>query len=274
MTGKVLAVGFFDGVHLGHRAILAGADAALTFNRHPRAVLCPDRAPRLIMTLEARLAAIRACGVGDVQVLDFTRELASMPPEDFLPRLAGWRVRCGANWRFGANGAGDAGLLRRFGIDVKVVAYADYDGLPVSSSRIRESLERGEVPAANAMLGRRFGTRGRLFQGKGMGTQLGFPTLNYRLDELELRLPNGVYEVSVAGLRGLANYGIAPTFGARAWSEPVLEVHLLDAPPPGFQQRDEGLRAVEFVRFLRPERKFATCADLKTQIARDIARIR
>ena len=272
MAEKVLAVGFFDGVHLGHQAILTGADAALTFSRHPRAVLSPDRAPRLIMTLDDRLSAIRACGVSEVRVLDFTPELASTPAENFLLNFTGWRVRCGANWRFGAKGAGDADLLRRHGIAVEVVGYADFEGAPVSSSRIREALERGDVVGANAMLGRRFAVRGVFSRGKGEGARLGFPTLNFRLDGLELRLPNGVYEVAVGGCRGLANYGTAPTFGARAWFAPVLEVHLLATLPASLAALQEGdCRPVEFVRFLRPERAFATLADLKAQIARDIA---
>ena len=121
-----LAVGFFDGVHLGHQSILKGADAALTFRSHPLSVLAPERAPRLIMTCEERVAAIKACGVGEVTVLDFTPELAAMPAEEFansVLKRSGDRfpvLRCGANWRFGKGGTGDAAFLRLRGIDVEV----------------------------------------------------------------------------------------------------------------------------------------------------------
>ncbi|MBO7683262.1 MAG: bifunctional riboflavin kinase/FAD synthetase, partial [Kiritimatiellae bacterium] len=125
---SVLAVGFFDGVHLGHQAILRGAGAALTFRSHPLSVLAPGRAPKLIMGLEERLAAIGECGVKDVVALDFTPELADMEPADFL-RLAAERhpfasLRCGANWRFGRGGAGDAAWLRARGVPVEVAPFA------------------------------------------------------------------------------------------------------------------------------------------------------
>ena len=127
-----LAVGFFDGVHLGHQAILKGADAALTFRNHPLTILAPERAPRLIMSCEERVAAIKACGVKDVTVVDFTPELAEMPAEEFVDsflKRKGFRfstVRCGANWRFGAGGAGDAAFLRERGFGGEVVLYAEY----------------------------------------------------------------------------------------------------------------------------------------------------
>ena len=139
-----LAVGFFDGVHLGHQEILKGADAALTFRNHPLTVLAPEKAPRLIMSCEERVAAIKACGIGEVKVLDFTRELAEMQADEFatrhlmssVSRLKS-SVRCGANWRFGAGGTGDAAFLRSRGFEVEVVPYAEYKGEKVSSFRFQ-----------------------------------------------------------------------------------------------------------------------------------------
>ena len=166
-----LAVGFFDGVHLGHQAILKGADAALTFRNHPLSVLAPEKAPRLIMSVEERVAAIKACGVERVEVLDFTRELATMSAEefvDFLNKRRGRRfslVRCGENWRFGKGGAGDAEFLRRMGFEVEVVPYAEYKDERISSSRIRAALERGAIEDANAMMGRRFKVQGSKARG-------------------------------------------------------------------------------------------------------------
>ena len=275
-----LAVGFFDGVHLGHQAILRGASAALTFRNHPLSVLSPARAPRLIMTPEARVAAIKACGVEEVTVLDFTPELAALSPETFaerffsssVSRLAS-SVRCGANWRFGRGGAGDADFLRRLGIGVEVVPYAVYKGEPISSSRIRVCLERGEIEDANAMMGRRFLVSGSRFQGKGEGTKLGFPTVNLKLETCDLKLPFGVYEVEVGGLRAIANYGRAPTMGDRAWESPVMEVHFPGAGVEDVRRETSDEMTVSVIRFIRPERTFGSVTDLQRQIAADCAQI-
>ena len=275
-----LAVGFFDGVHLGHQAILRGADGALTFRNHPLTVLAPEKAPRLIMSCEQRVAAIRACGVRDVTVVEFTRELAEMPAEEFVDSFLTRQecrvpsVRCGANWRFGKGGAGDAAFLRERGVEVEVVPYAEYRGERVSSSRIRAALERGEIEDANAMLGRRFEVQGLRFEGKGVGRELGFPTINLKPQTLNLHLPLGVYEVEVKGVRGIANYGLAPTMGDKAWEEPVLEIHLLGAGVEDLRHETRDRAVVSLIRFIRPERRFDSAADLQRQIAADCATIR
>ena len=271
---KSLAVGFFDGVHLGHQAILKDADAALTFRNHPLSILAPENAPRLIMTCEERVAAIRACGATEVTVLDFTPELASLSPEAFVSRYLTSSVsrlpssvRCGANWRFGAGGAGDAEFLRKRGVEVAVVPYAEYKGAPISSSRIRIALERGELEDANAMMGRKFTVRGSRSRGKGVGKAIGCPTVNLKPENLGVRLPLGVYAVEIEGVRGVANYGLAPTMAERAWKTPVLEVHFLQDPPDPVV-RQPGC-SVAFLRFIRPERKFDSVEDLRRQIAAD-----
>ncbi len=277
-AGPSLAVGFFDGVHLGHQEILRGADRALTFRNHPLSVLAPARAPRLIMSLDDRLAAIRACGVQEVRALDFTPELAALSPEDFVARyltpagtMARPKIRCGANWTFGAGGAGDAVRLRELGFDVSVVPYARWNGLPISSSRIRATLAEGDVAAANAMLGHPFCVTGEVLRGKGLGSQLGFPTVNVRLPEWRVALRRGVYEVEVAGVRGLANCGVAPTLGAQRWPTPVLEIHF-----PGCKAAfvPAAPFTVVFVRFVREERTFASLNELTRQIACDCQAVR
>lgn len=277
-AGPSLAVGFFDGVHLGHQEILRGADRALTFRNHPLSVLAPARAPRLIMSLDDRLAAIRACGVREVVALDFTPELAALSPEDFVARHLTPKgtdprptIRCGANWTFGAGGVGDAVRLREMGFDVSVVPYARWNGAPISSSRIRATLAEGDVAAAAAMLGHPFCVTGEVVRGKGLGAQLGFPTVNVRLPERRVALRRGVYEVVVAGVHGLANYGVAPTLGAQGWPTPVLEIHFpaceaASVPAAPF--------TVAFVRFIREERAFASLTDLTRQIARDCQAVR
>ena len=279
-----LAVGFFDGVHLGHQAILRGADAALTFRNHPLTVLAPERAPRLIMTPEERVAAIKACGVGAVTVLEFTRELAEMSAEAFAReyflaakgRKEAQRIVCGANWSFGKGGEGNAEFLRRLGLEVEVAPYAEFKGEPISSSRIRGCLENGEIEDANAMLGRRFQVSGFRFQGKGLGGRIGYPTINLEISEREsgecgefsrIRLKRGVYEVEVEGVNGIANYGLAPTMGDKAWSSPVLEVHFL-----GNRTIEQSNNlSVSLVRFIRDEKKFDSVEDLQRQIAADCA---
>ena len=265
-----LAVGFFDGVHLGHQRILARADAALTFTNHPATVFAPDRAPRLLMTTEERLAAISVQGVRRVIARDFTPALAAQPPQAFadslrrdFPNLD--EVFCGPNWTFGAGGAGTADLLRALGFRVTVVPFATWRGEPVSSTRIRAALGEGDVAAAAAMLGRPYVASGQVVAGKGEGRALGFPTLNIVPSLGDLPLVHGVYAVETALGRGVANWGVAPTMGARAWPEPVLEVHLLAAPSASVPV---SLR-VTFTAFIRPERTFATVAELQEQIARD-----
>ena len=268
---RSVAVGFFDGVHLGHRALLAGAEVALTFVNHPLAVLAPGREPALIMAVEERLAAIRATGVAEVIALEFTPALARLSPEEFLARhlkpLAspgGLCVRCGADWRFGRGGEGNAAWLRRHGVAVEEVPFASYRGGRVSSSRIRAALAAGEIADANAMLGRAYGFTAAAVPGKGVGRALGFATLNF---PVKLPLRRGVWALTVDGAAGIGNYGCAPTMGDKAWPSPVLEAHLLgpwrDTAAPGAPRR------VEFTAFVREERAFPDLAALKAQIAAD-----
>lgn len=266
-----LAVGFFDGVHLGHQSLLRGASSALTFRQHPLTVLAPEKAPRLMMSCAARVAAIKACGVKDVVVLDFTRELAEMPAAEFarryLPaRPEQARIICGANWRFGKGGAGDAAFLKAHGFTVDVVPAVTHAGAPISSSRIRASLVRGDLAEANAMLGHPYAISGTVEKGKGLGRSLGFPTVNLRPAE-PLLLPCGVYAVRVAGAKAVVNYGRAPTFGDAAWPTPMIEVHFLSDPSPAAL----ACASIDCLRFLRPERSFDSPDALRAQIARDCA---
>ena len=270
-----VAVGFFDGVHLGHQAILRRAGRALTFRNHPLSVLAPERAPRLIMTPDEKVAAIRACGVAEVELLEFSPALAALSPEEFAERhFVGRggerrRVVCGENWRFGAGGRGDAGFLRSLGFEVEVVPYAVCGGERVSSSRIRQFLADGDVGGAAAMLGRPVSLEGTRFRGKGRGSEIGFPTVNLKVGgPAASLLPLGAYAVDVCGAAAVANYGLAPTMGEEAWPDPVLEIHFVGNPPAGLPA--DVVRVV-FRRFIRPEMKFASLDELRRQIASDMA---
>ena len=272
--GVKLAVGFFDGVHLGHRRILAGADAVLTFRNHPLSVLDLARAPALLMDVGERISMLRTVGTKKprvVHAVEFTKRFASMEPEDFVSYLRSEfpdleRVHCGGNWRFGANGAGTPQTLKDFGFSVKVSRYAKCGDEAISSTRIRAALAEGDVELANSMLGRRFSVWGCAVHGKGVGCKLGAPTLNFEVSP-PLRL--GVYVVDTPYGRGVANYGTAPTMGECSWRVPVLEVHLLDGCNIDEETPERPLK-VEFIRFLRPERRFGSTGALSRQIAADV----
>ncbi|MGH7994855.1 MAG: riboflavin biosynthesis protein RibF [Opitutaceae bacterium] len=279
-----LAIGMFDGVHLGHRAVIggavraaragAGASAVMTFRPHPSALFRPDRPTRLILDSASQAALLERLDVDAVVTQPFTREFAAIPAGEFaawlkarVPRLAALYV--GRNFRFGAGRQGDGDRLAAsagpLGVAVVSVPPVEMDGAPVNSTRIRGLLAEGDVAAANALLGYAYFARGRVVAGRRLGRSLGFPTLN--LDwEPDLKPRFGVYAVSVAGLAGVANYGLRPTVEAGS-TRPRLEVHLLEACP--FGAGDELL--VEWRRFIRPEMKFGSIDELRARIAEDAA---
>ncbi len=192
-----LAVGFFDGVHLGHQRIIERADAVLTFTNHPATVYAPERAPSLLMTTEERIRALAADGARRVEAREFTSALAAQQPSDFADSLRRDfpgldTVFCGANWTFGAGGVGTPDFLRGMGFHVEVVPFESWRGERISSTRIRAALGEGDVAAAAAMLGRPYVASGRIVQGKGAGRKLGFPTLNVAPALGDLPLARGV----------------------------------------------------------------------------------
>lgn len=285
-----LAIGFFDGVHVGHQRILevavemarsaSGEAWALTFEPHPAKVLSPAKAPLLLTSYEHKLRLIEKTGVTGCVVLRFTSEFAQLSPHDYLdtlqtvPRLRG--IVVGANWRFGHNRAGDAGLLRREadrrGWTAVVVEPLLYAGRPISSTRIRNDVAAGRLDEAMRMLGRRFSIWGTVVPGKKVGRQLGYPTIN--LDpHNEVRPPSGIYAVwahveheRFGGAAFLADIPHA----MEGPSGFLLEVHLLDFNREVYGQNVE----VEFVQWIRESQQFASLAALKEQIGRDIEAVR
>jgi riboflavin kinase/FMN adenylyltransferase len=286
---SAVALGTFDGVHLGHRAILGtalgraravGLDAvACTFDRHPMEILNPERAPLPLTTVEERLALIGETGVDVVIVLAFTRELAAIEPEAFVKdvligRLRAREIVVGDSHRFGRAARGDARMLvdlsGRFGFQAHVVPPMAVDGAVVSSSEIRAALQRGDVSGAARSLGRPYGITGQVTSGAGRGRTLGFPTANIDPDRPVL-VARGVYRglVTVDGGRHAAvvNVGVRPTFGETTLA---VEAHLLDFAGDLYGRRVR----LDFVARLRDEMRFPSIEDLKAQVARDIAAAR
>lgn len=285
---RVLTAGFFDGVHRGHAALLRGADVAITFSRHPAETLAPARAPKLLMPAQSRIEAVRAIARETI-VLEWNAALADTSAADFAAMMretGADTVRCGGNWRFGKGGEGDAAFLRKLGFRVEVAPYAAAPGGErVSSTRIRAALAVGDLAGAEAMLGRCWTLHGATARGKGRGASLGAPTVNLVPDAGLQTVPPGVYKVevfperrgggacaaAVSASRGepaLANFGFAPTFGAQAWPEPVLEINFRDRPPDF--AAGEGVRLeAAFTEFIRPEIKFADEDELRRRIAAD-----
>lgn len=288
-AGAVVAAGFFDGLHLGHRAVLdaalkaargAGAEAwVFTFAAHPRAFLSPGGAPPLLMSPDSRLAALGALGFDGVCLVAFDGAVAALEPEAFADRLgvvfpALGGVCCGANWRFGRGGAGTpetlAALGRARGWNVEAAPVADFGGAPVSSTRIRAAVAAGDLEAAGAMLGRPYSISGVVGHGRHVGSSGGAPTANLATDGLATP-PPGVYAVEAmlggTALRGVADLGWRPTFPDARPTTPVLEVHLFEVSRDLYGERLE----VAFLKRLRDEIAFPTQEALFAQIAKDIA---
>lgn len=290
VRGAVVAVGNFDGVHLGHRAVIGEAGrlaraearpwAVLTFEPHPRALFRPQDPPFRLTPLRAKVREIEALGVDLLVVLRFSRAFSERSAEDFVhdvlvDGLAARHVVCGYDFKFGHGRTGDAGLLLRVGesegFDFTCVRQVgDAGGAVLSSTRAREALRAADPRGAAAVLGRAFEIEGRVVAGDRRGRTIGFPTVNVRLRDY-LRPAAGVYAVRVGfggeWHDGVANLGVRPTFGEGAMG---LEAHLFD-----FNADVYGRYArVALVDFIRPERKFDGLDALKAQIAADCDRAR
>lgn len=280
-----LALGVFDGVHLGHQAVIAAAvDAAeregglaglLTFDPHPIRVIAPGKAPSsLLETLDHKARVVGGLGVELFIPLHFDAAMASMEAAEFVARLTAAPVRTmavGEDWRFGHKRAGDVSLLRkeaeRRGFHLEAVAPVMFEGDRISSTRIRQAIHDGNLDEAARMLGRRYSVSGEVVKGDQLGRQLGFPTANVATGNLQLP-PDGVWAVRVndaagRGWDGVANLGVRPTVGG---NERLLEVHLF-----GFSGEIYGKNLeVCFHQHLRPEMKFPSLEALKERIATDV----
>lgn len=282
-----VTLGVFDGVHVGHRAILGalaeaaarvgGETVVVTFDRHPRAVVSPEGAPPTITSLEHRLVLFERAGIDAVVVLRFDATLAALDAEAFLAEILVGRIGAraivlGADAHFGRGRGGNLAFLEgrraRYGYELVVVGPvgAGTGTEQVSSTAIRRAVREGRLEDAARMLGRPFALLGRVERGDERGRTLGFPTANLALHH-EITPPRGVYvaqvEVDRVRYRALVNFGVRPTFGGEAL--PIAEVHLL-----GFEGDLYGrVLEVELLRRLRDERRFVSVEELKTQIRAD-----
>jgi riboflavin kinase/FMN adenylyltransferase len=294
LARSILTVGNFDGVHLGHRAILdtviararahGGPAVVYTFDPHPRSVLQPERAPGLLTTLDQKRELLEAAGVDVLIVESFTREFAQLAPERFVrewlhARVGPREVYVGYDFHFGRDRLGSMQMLTelgpKLGFSVTIIPEVTVRGSDLNSTRIRELLQSGDVEEAAALLGRSYAVRGEVIRGEQRGRTLGFATAN-------LAPPNvlpaaGVYagwvrRIGAGGERtriaAVANVGVRPTFGTQG--RVLLEAHLLDFQGDLYAQSLE----FAFAARLRAERRFEGPDALRAQIARDIAAAR
>jgi riboflavin kinase/FMN adenylyltransferase len=289
VLNTVVTIGNFDGVHAGHRQLLRRVvelgrehnlkPAVLTFDPHPTRVVAPHRAPRLLTTIEERVALIREQGVEEVVVLPFTAEVAQLSPEQFVERIVAGQmhariVMVGDNFRFGHKQAGDFKTLTelgsRFGFQTHVVDAVRRRGRVVSSSEIRRLIEEGNVAMAGRLLERPYDLSGDVVSGHGVGSKQTVPTLNLRTPA-EVIPANGVYITRTRDLEtgdrwnSITNVGTRPTFDGDSLS---IETFLLSS----FDGLTPERTVIEFLRRVREERKFESAAALKEQIFHDVAR--
>lgn len=282
-----LAIGVFDGVHLGHQAVIStsarhakkagGTPVVVTFDPHPARVLRPEKAPRLLTATQHKIDLIRALEVAHLLVLTFDREFANTPPEEFVRQLVAHakplrEICVGHEWSFGKNRAGNLTLLQKLGgelgFDVVGIKPVEVNGTVVSSTEIRRAVEAGELRRAAEMLGREYTILGTVERGAQLGRKLGFPTANISAHSEQFP-PNGVY-VTQANLngetfRGVANLGVRPTVTGEK-PQRLLELHLFDLDHDIYGAEVE----VHFERYLREEKKFDNLEALAAQIARDV----
>ena len=283
-----LAIGVFDGVHLGHKAVVEsavfsarrskGVSAVLTFDPHPSRLFRPDRPTKLIIPIESKVTLLRDLGVDCVIRKHFDREFAAILAENFLAHLKERlptlkSIYVGENFRFGQKRAGDVATLvesgRELGLGVFSAERIKHNGKPISSTRIRAELEAGRICEANDLLGYNYTSSGRIVSGARLGRKIGFPTMN--LPWQPECLPRfGVYFVCFrktgepSWAPAVANYGVKPTVEDSP-KGPVLEVHALEPVDLGPGESIE----VEWLKFVRPEQKFDSVEQLKAQIAKD-----
>jgi len=269
-----VAIGTFDGVHVGHRAVIADADTVLTFDPHPLEILHPPAAPKLIMPFKVKRDVIDGLGVSEMVVIPFDEDFASIPAQGFIEQvliesLGAERVSVGENFRFGAKAQGDPAMLQaRDEFETRVVPLVEVDGETVSSSRIRALVAAGDVEEAHRCLGAPFMLEGPVVEGDKRGRELGFPTANLIPDDRLVTPGHGVYAAFANGFPAAVNIGVRPTF--ESGRGVLIEAYLIDHEEDLYGQN---LRTA-FVSRLRGERRFTSVEELVAQMHRDVEEAR
>jgi riboflavin kinase / FMN adenylyltransferase len=271
---RSLAIGTFDGVHVGHRDVIEGADSVVTFEPHPSTIVAPGGAPALLTPLPVKADLIASLGVEELIVVRFDAAFAAQPAQEFVDRvlverLGAREISVGENFRFGARALGDAALLAsdgRFG--ARVVPLREVDGEIVSSSRIRSLIALGDVGAAARLLGDAFELRGTVIDGDRRGRELGFPTANVAPDPNLVSPGHGVYAALANGVPAAVNIGVRPTFGSGRAE--LIEAFLIDWEGDLYGKE---LR-LRFIERLRGERRFESAEELIDAMHDDVARAR
>jgi riboflavin kinase/FMN adenylyltransferase len=272
--GRSVAVGTFDGVHLGHREVIAGSDSVLTFDPHPVSVVAPQHTPKLLTSLQRKAELIEALGVRELVVIPFDAAFAAQTADRFVTdvlvdALGATRVAIGENFRFGHKAQGDPRLLaadERFATVVHPLL--EVDGEIVSSSHIRGLVLAGEVAEAAALLGAPFQLRGEVVHGDERGRELGFPTANLVPEEALVCPGHGVYACLADGRPAAVSIGVRPTF--KTGRGELIEAYVLDFDGDLYGRE---LR-LDFLARLRGERRFETAEALIEQMHRDVQRTR
>ena len=269
-----VAIGTFDGVHLGHQAVIDGADTVLTFNPHPLTVIHPQRAPKLITPFELRRDLIEGLGVEELVVIPFDEQFSHIAAEDFIrwvliEKLDARKVSIGENFNFGAKARGTPEMLSRHReFETRVVPMIEVDGEVVSSGRIRRLVEAGDVAEARRCLGAPFMLDGPVVAGERRGRELGFPTANQVPDPALVIPGHGVYASFANGAPAATNVGLRPTFDSELGL--LIETFLIDHSEDLYGQN---LR-VAFVERLRGEERFDSAEALVEQMRRDVEEAR
>jgi riboflavin kinase / FMN adenylyltransferase len=268
---RKVAVGEFDGVHLGHREVIRGADTVLTFEPHPLQVIRPEAAPKLLTSLDRKVELLDGLGVEELVLIEFDRAFAQRSAQEFVDgvlagTLQATHVSVGENFRFGHKAAGDAALLdQQEAFETRVTPLVEVDQEIVSSTLIRHLIQLGDVERANRLLGDPFQLRGTVVEGDRRGHTLGYPTANLVPDEALVYPGHGVYAAYANGQPAAVSVGVRPTFGTGRGV--LVEAFLID-----FEGDLYGTELrLDFVRRLRGERAFPTVDALVEQMDEDVA---
>ena len=272
--GRKVAIGTFDGVHLGHRAVIEGSDTVLTFEPHPMAVISPDAVPKLLMPFDIKRDVIAGLGVDDLVVIHFDRQFQERSAEEFVEdvlvrTLGASRVSVGENFRFGKGARGDAEFLAaRPEFETRVVPMVEVEGETVSSTQIRALVAAGDVARAAHFLGAPFMLEGEVVKGDGRGRELGMPTANIVPDPRYATPGHGVFAAWAHGRPAAVNVGVRPTFDSGRGL--LVEAYLLDFDQDIYGQ----VLRIAFQQRLRGERRFESVEALVDQMQRDVELVR